>query len=60
MAHIAWEFHGTCVWTHMPFNGYMMYTYIDLEYQSHLSTTYISDEINQWSSLQLSLMAKVN
>jgi len=43
MAQGAWEFHGTCAWTHMPFDGYMMYTDIDLEYHSHLSTTYILD-----------------
>ena len=43
MAQVAWAFHGTCVWTSRPFDGYMMYTDIDLEYQSHLSTTYILD-----------------
>jgi len=38
-----WAFHGTCVWTLRPFDGYMMYTDIDLEYNSHLSTSYILD-----------------
>jgi len=43
MAQVAWAFHGTCVWTLRPFDGYMMYTDIDLEYHSHLSTTNILD-----------------
>jgi len=43
MAQVARAFHGTCAWTSRPFDGYMMYTYIDLEYHSHLSTTYILD-----------------
>ena len=45
MAQVALAFHGTCVWTHRPFDGYMMYMYtdIDLEYHLHLSTTYILD-----------------
>jgi len=40
---VAWALHGTCVWTLRPSDGFMMYTDIDLEYHSHLSTTYILD-----------------
>jgi len=30
----------TCVWTLRPFDGWMMYTDIECEYHSHLSTTF--------------------
>ena len=43
LAQVSWAVHGTCVWTLRHFDRYMMYTDIELEYHSHLSTTYILD-----------------
>jgi len=31
----AWVFLGFCTWTFRPFDGYITYTDIDCEYQSH-------------------------
>jgi len=47
MAQVAWAFYDNCVCTVRPFDGYLMYTDIDLEKHSHFSTTYILDKINQ-------------
>jgi len=53
IAQVVKSFHGTCVWTgtrvwtHRPFDGYMVYTDIDLDYHSHLPTTYILYLITQ-------------
>ena len=36
----AWVFHGSCAWTNRLFDGLMMFTDIDCEYHSHLSTLF--------------------
>jgi len=41
MTQAALAFNDSCDWPLRPFDGCMMYTDIDLEYRSHLSTTYI-------------------
>jgi len=43
MAQVTRAFYDNCVFSLRPFDGNMLYTDIDLEKHSHLSTTYILD-----------------
>ena len=40
MTQVAWGKHGTGVRYHRSVDGYVMYTGIDFEYHSYLSTTF--------------------
>ena len=40
MAHTAWGSHAPCVKYHRPFDGSMMYTGIDCEYNSYVLTSF--------------------